>query len=74
MAGACTECEKLDGKLSSVAPHVGLKKIGRNKHRAYGMAVGVVEVYECLACGAELTRDLDSKDPGASWVIAKGRK
>lgn len=70
----CNECEALRGKLSDVEPHAALARIARNKHRAYGMATGAVEIYQCSDCGAELSRDCDPKDPGANWAISKAGK
>lgn len=71
---ACDACENLRGTLSDASPHPALKRIDTRKHRAYGLATGVVEFYRCSTCGTEMSRDCDPKDPGSNWGISKPRK
>lgn len=68
---ACDECKALDGQLSRHEPHPALKFLDAKKYRAMGHARGRIEHYKCSACGSEFSRDIDSQDKEASWMIKK---
>jgi hypothetical protein len=65
---ACELCNKLDGSLSSEMPHEKLDKSFATT--TYGSVVGIkIELHKCTECGVVLSRDIDDRDPYASWSI-----
>lgn len=63
----CEQCNQLSGSKSSVGPHDKLILADSRKYKAYGMATGKVETYQCQTCGEKMRRDMDQKDKDASW-------
>lgn len=67
----CDDCEKLDVAPSAVEPHGQLQELGRDEYRGDGNRRTASIRYRCTVCLTPMVRDMDRRDPDASWEIER---